>query len=58
MRKLLLILGLASFVFGTTILLYDAYFFHRYGTDVNDVAAGIDGGGIADWPTGERPTTE
>lgn len=54
MRKLLLILGLASFAFGTTILFYDAYFFLRYDADVNDIAEVVNGG-IADWPTGERP---
>jgi hypothetical protein len=54
MRKLFLILGLASFAFGTTILFYDAYFFLHYDADVNDVAAVVNGG-IADWPTGERP---
>lgn len=55
MRKLLLFVGVGSLVIGTAILLYDFYFFHRYGVDVNDVAAGVSGGGIADWPTGERP---
>ena len=54
MRKALLIFGIGSFLIGVAILLYDAYFFHRYGVDVNEVAAVVDGG-IADWPTGERP---
>ena len=54
MKKLHLILGLASFAFGTTILFYDAYFFLRYDADVNDIAAVVNSG-IADWPTGERP---
>ena len=54
MKKLLLIFGLVVLAFSAAILLYDTHFIHRYGVDMNEVAAVVDGG-IADWPTGERP---
>ena len=55
MKTLFLIVGLASFAFGATILFYDAYFIHHYGVDANDVL-GADGYNIVDWETGTRPT--
>ena len=54
MRKLLLFVGVGSFVIGTAILLYDFYFFHCYGDDMNNVAV-VQQGKTFDWPTGERP---
>ena len=54
MRILLLILGIASFLLGGAILLYDFHFSHCYGEDVNDVAV-VQQGKTFDWPTGERP---
>ena len=54
MRILLFIFGIASFLLGAAILLYDSYFLQRYGEDVNDVAI-LQHGEIFDSPTGERP---
>lgn len=54
MKMLLLILALAIFGFGVTILFYDAYFIRHYGMDANDVL-GADGYNVIDWETGTRP---
>lgn len=54
MKKFLLITMIGNFVIGAAILIYDAHFFYLYNADVNEVAAVVNGG-IADWPTGERP---
>jgi hypothetical protein len=55
MRILLLVIGIAGLLLGATILLYDAYFFRRFGVDMNDVL-GTDGVNTIDWETGTRPT--
>ena len=54
MKKLLLISGFAVLALGAAILLYDAYFIHRYGVDATDAVA-ADGQWAIPWPTGERP---
>ena len=54
MKKLLLIVSLSVLALGAAMLLYDAYFIHRYGVDAMDVVA-VDGQWAIPWPTGERP---
>ena len=56
LKKLPLIVGAFFFVIGALIFVGDGLFMWQYGVDFSDAAFVTEGGQVADWPSGERPT--